>query len=419
MSASTVDLPPGGPPGADGGGGSVARPGDFYRRMGGALFARLALLLGDEAAARALANELFVRFVIRRSVAPAPTETSDDLERQWIYRVATNAALQRLPDDAVPGGGGPAAPRVTPPARRPLPSMGELRRLDELHANARVLADFDALAVDEVARVLGTALPDRLRRTLGALEGATPTQGHPSRFELDAAPESAAVRTHLAGCPDCARAAARRDGWRRAFVESIGPTEVEAMTSAIATAMSASRRRRKGARQAVIVTAALLGVCALALLVARPRAPSRAETPYAGVRGASRVKASGIQIYVRRDDGIHALDPQATVRKGDRLVFRVRVEHPRFLELRARQRLAAPPTSGPVVPPDLRIFPAPPAVSAALVTTGEYLTGELPVATSAGAISVVGRFADHAFPLDVAPGPEIEVVPVRIEVAPE
>jgi hypothetical protein len=189
------------------------------------------------------------------------------------------------------------------------------------------------------------------------------------------------------------------------------------MTTAIAR--SATRRRRKGARQAVIVTAGLLGVCALALVVARPRAPSRAETPYAGLRGASRVKASGIQIYVRRDDGIHALDPQATVHKGDRLVFRVRVEHPRFLELRARQTAPAPPASGPLVPPDLRIFPPPPAASAALVTTGEYLTAELPVATSAGAIALVGRFADHAFPLDVPPGPEIEVVPVRIEVAPE
>jgi hypothetical protein len=191
------------------------------------------------------------------------------------------------------------------------------------------------------------------------------------------------------------------------------------MTTAIASAMSASRRRRKGTRQAVIVTAGLLGVCALALLVARPRAPSRAETPYAGVRGASRVKASGIQIYVRRDDGIHALDPQATVRKGDRLVFRVRVEHPRFLELRSRRTGPAPPASGPLVPPDTRIFPPPPAASAALVTTGEYLTAELPVAMSAGDIALVGRFADHAFPLDVPPGPEIEVVPVRIEIAPE
>jgi DNA-directed RNA polymerase specialized sigma24 family protein len=387
--------------------------------MAGAIFARLALLLGDEAAARALANELFVRFVTRRSVASARTETSDDLERQWIYRVATNAALQRLPDDAVPGGGGVAAPPVTPPARRALPNMADLRRLDEVQANARVLADFDALTVDEVARILGTALPERLRRTLRALEGAAPTESHPSRFELDAAPGTAEVRAHLAGCPECARAGARRDGWRRAFADSIGPTEVEAMTTAIATAMQASRRRRKGARQAVIVTAALLGVCALALVVARPRAPSRAETPYAGLRGASRVKASGIQIYVRRDDGIHALDPQATVRKGDRLVFRVRVEHPRFLELRARQSVPAPSPSGPLVPPDRRIFPPPPAASAALVTTGEYLTAELPVVTSAGGITVVGRFADHAFPLDVAPGPEIEVVPVRIEVAPE
>jgi DNA-directed RNA polymerase specialized sigma24 family protein len=389
--------------------------------MGGALFARLVLLLGDEVAARALANELFIRFVTRRSGGPARTERSDDLERQWIYRVATNAALQRLPDDAVPGGGGrlaPAAP-VTPPARRALPSMRELRRLDELHANARVLADFDALAVGEVARVLGTALPERLSRTLRALEGAAPAEGHPSRFELDADPGSTGVRTHLAACPDCARAGTRRDGWRRAFADSIGPTEVQTMTSAIATALSASRRRRKGARQAVIVTAGLLGVCALALLVARPRAPSRAETPYAGVRGASRVKASGIQIYVRRDDGIHALDPQATVRKGDRLVFRVRVEHPRFLELRARQTRPTPPASGRLVPPDLRIFPPPPAASAALVTTGEYLTAELPVATSAGAIALVGRFADQSFPLDVPPGPEIEVVPMRIEVAPE
>lgn len=421
--------------GGHGSDGGNAQRGDFYRRLGGVLFARLALLLDDETAARGAADELFARYVTRRSGradAAAPgREGAEASERRWVYRVATHAALQRLTDDAVPGGGDPksSSRSLRPPARRPLPSMAELRRLDEVHANARVLCDFDGLTVDEVTEVLGTELPERLRRTLHALELAASGQppqpaqhaqaaGHPSRFALDATPPSQAVVAHLTVCDDCSEHLARRDLRRREFADSIGPPEIEAMTATIAAATRVGRRRRKGVRQAVIVTAALLGVCALALVVARPRAPSRTDTPYAGVRGASRTKASGIQIYVRRDDGIHALDPQATVQKGDQLVFRVQVERPRFLELRARRRLAAAPAGGGApVPEDVRVFPAAPTTTAALVTNGEYLAVELPVAVSAGGITVVGRFADHAFPLDAAAGPEIEVVPIRIDVA--
>ena len=420
---------------------SDPRPGDFYRRMGGALFARLALLLDDEAQAREVARQLFVRFVTRRprggdpgvgtgaarphGAAGSAAAADDDAatagavaEMRWVYRVGTHAGLQRLADDAVPGGGSPADPGHAvpppPPGRRALPTMAELRRLDELHANARVLADLDGLSVDEITALLlvdGGQLPDRLRKSLRALDQVAAAPGaHPSRLALDLPRRATPVIEHLAGCAGCARAVARSEAWRRAFADSVGSAEVQSMTAAIAAARGAARRRRRGARQAVIVTLALVAVCALALLVVRPRAPSRAEAPYSGLRGASRVKASGMQIYVRRDDGIHALDPEATVRPGDRLVFRARVEHPRFLELRARQGTGAP---------DRQVFPPVPATAAVLVTAGEYLTAELTVAAGKGNIAVVGRFADHAFPLDGPPGPDVEVVPVRIAVAPE
>jgi hypothetical protein len=416
---------------------SDPRPGDFYRRMGGALFARLALLLDDEALAREVARQLFLRFVTRRvpggdagvgkttaTARPSGAEGSSGAEAdadaaaeiRWVYRVGTNAGLQQLADAAVPGGGSPAdsdrAVPPPPPGRRALPTMAVLRRLDELHANARVLADLDGLSVDEITGLLlvqGRQLPDRLRKSLRALEVAA-SSAHPSRLALDLPRRATPVIEHLVDCAGCARAVARGEARRRAFADSVGPAEVQAMAAAIAAARGAARRRRRGARQAVIVTLALLAVCALALLVVRPRAPSRAEAPYAGLRGASRTKASGMQIYVRRADGIHALDPEATVHPGDRLLFRARVEHPRFLELRARQGNGTP---------DRRVFPPVPAAAPVLVTSGEYLTPELTVAAGKGNIAVVGRFADHVFPLDGPPGPDVEVVPVRIEVAPE
>jgi hypothetical protein len=147
----------------------------------------------------------------------------------------------------------------------------------------------------------------------------------------------------------------------------------------------------------------LLAVCALALLVARPQTLPRGEVPYAGLKGASRVKASGIQITVRRDETTRALDPETQLRVGDRLLFRVRTERPRFLELRAKQAGSA----------EVRLFPGD-APQALLVNPGQALDRGFDVTTATGAIGITARFADHPFPVDQPPGPDVEVVPVRI-----
>jgi hypothetical protein len=389
------------------------RPGDYYRRMGSAIYGRLRLILPDEGVARRAADELFVRFLTRKPGAPDaaspgghgnPDRIDTEAEWLWIYRVATNDALQRLADTAIPGGGAPSS--MAPPARRALPVMAELRRLDELHANARVLLDLDGLGDEELERVLG-ALPDRLRKALAG--SVARSAEHPSRLRLDAENDGAAVVSHLAACEDCARAVAQSRRRRAEFAQQIGPAEVARMAATIgaARARRTGRARRRRLTQAVVVTASLLAVCALALVVARPRTVPRAEIPYAGVKGASRTQASGIQITVRRDDATQALDPEATLRAGDRLLFRVRIERPRFLELRARQ-----PTAG-----EVRVFPLD-IGQALLVNPGQLLDRDFAVTATSGMVSVTARFADHPFPVDQTPGVDVEVVPVRIPIGP-
>ena len=113
----------------------------------GALFRRAAHLLGDDAAAARAAEELFVRFVVYGRVQDLDTRA----RWAWIYRVATNHCLRRLPDDARPGRGtaGQAAAAFS------VPEMGALRRFDEATRLIVVLATLDGLAPDEVAEVVG------------------------------------------------------------------------------------------------------------------------------------------------------------------------------------------------------------------------------------------------------------------------
>jgi hypothetical protein len=163
-------------------------------------------------------------------------------------------------------------------------------------------------------------------------------------------------------------------------------------------------------KRALVLTGALLFVAGLAFLVARPSVEPPAATPYDGVRGASRAKASGLGISFLRGGELRALAPGTPVREGDVLRFAVRAERPRHLLVLLREGQA------PAAP----IFPAP--------GTGEAASGpvepgqKLPIAPvlgpGTGKVIVTAIFADHPFPLSEARGEGNEEIDLVMEKEP-
>ena len=96
----------------------------LFADVGGALFRRAAWLIGDEAVAVRVAEELFVRFVVHGN---AQGMSARD-RWNWIYRVVTSHCLRQLSDDAIPGASAAAHGAQTD---EQLPAMGALRRMDE------------------------------------------------------------------------------------------------------------------------------------------------------------------------------------------------------------------------------------------------------------------------------------------------
>jgi DNA-directed RNA polymerase specialized sigma24 family protein len=397
--------------------GPIPPAAGLFTSLGGALFRRASSLLGDEAAAIKAVEELFVRFVVHGQAA----ELDARARWLWIYRVATNHCLRQLPDDAWPGGNPGAASAAPSPGSMStmalpagVPELRVLRQLDEATQNIVVLATLDGLTPDEISEVLG--LPAKLvRRRLAARvrEGNRDqpapevSPAHPSLLALDRDRSSHAG--HLADCGRCRGIVEEADRLTDRFGREIAPVVVARVTAALRTERA---RRASGPRwkRALWLGGGLVLVSALALLVARPRRPDLADVPYAGIKGASRVKASGIQIAVRRDEEVRPLDPGAALRPGDRLHFRVRAERPRYLELRVRG------AGG-----DTRVFPDS-GTEAVLVRPGQSLDRDYVVGVGwpgekpSKSLWIVGLFADHAFALDHPPAPDVEVVPVRVDI---
>jgi DNA-directed RNA polymerase specialized sigma24 family protein len=385
--------------------------------VGGALFRRAAHLLVDEAAAAHVAEQLFVRFVVY-----GRAETLDTRARwAWIYRVATNHCLRQLPDDARPG----RLASEQNPFGVSVPTMGELRRLDEATRLIVVLAALDRLTPDEIAEVVG--LPGKLvRRRIAtqtqpadapAAEGGAP---HPSLLALDR--DRSALGEHLVGCVRCRRIAADADRLADRFAGEMAPVATARVIAAVKTE-NARLASGPGWKRGLWMGGGLLFAASLALLVARPRAVDRRDVPYAGLKGASRATAAGIQITVGRGLELTALAPGAILRPGDRLHFRVRLERPRYLELRVHDSAG-----------DARVFPHG-GTSAQLVNPGQTLDrdyvvrgGDPPGVGSPGSggqqklpvdrLWIVGLFADQTFLLDQDPKADTEVVPVRVDVGP-
>jgi DNA-directed RNA polymerase specialized sigma24 family protein len=439
----------------------------LFADVGGALFRRAARLLGDEATAARVAEDLFVRFVVHGNA-----QGMDVRERwNWIYRVVTSHCLRQLSDDAIPGiSVGESGSRNDDA----IPPMRALRRMDEATQNIVVLSLLDGLTPEEVAEVLGLPV-ERIRRRIAAKSGAAavpdrqvggrPSAGasgapprqltHPSMLVLDR--DRASQAEHVAACDRCRAIIDDGDRLMARFARDVAPAAV----IRVAAAVRAERSRLPSGprwKRLMWLGGGLALVSGLALLVARPRVPDRVGAPYAGIKGASRAKAAGIQISVARGAEVRPFEPTSAIRPGDRLYFRVRAERPRYLELRVRDAEG-----------DSRLFPVGAGdavvVQPGQAVGGEYLVGVQPVTARApgqpepgpeisqdgarapkvspggaqvprippdeaqeskispgGApahkIWIVGLFCDHPFPLDRPPGPDVEVVPVRIDIQP-
>jgi hypothetical protein len=160
-------------------------------------------------------------------------------------------------------------------------------------------------------------------------------------------------------------------------------------------------------KRTLILIGVLAFVVGLAFLVARPSREPVAATPYAGVRGASRAKSSGLALSLWRGGEKLALSPGTLAHEGDVLRFTVRAERPRHLIVRLRDG-AAPPTT---------IFPAGGAASAP-VEPKQTLPIAPALGPGAGKVVVTAVFADQPFTLDAARGEDSEEIDVVIEKEP-
>jgi len=376
--------------------------GALLRAIGGPLYRRVWRVTRDEARAATAAQALFVRLMVH-----ARANVTDSHARwAWIYRAGTNRGLQLLALDARPGGETPG-----PPAERPLPAMATLRAFDEATQNAVVLTALDGLTVDEVADVLGQPISGIARKLDDWRKSQTKASGpggepHPSVFALDREP--AAHAAHVAACATCRALVDEAERADEAFARGLDQTLIQRLFDQVAAERQASTAGIRWKR-ILVMAGSLVIITVLAFAVTKPRERKPGELPFRGGT-ASRAKAAGLQITVRRGTDVGAFRPGATSRLGDRLHFRVRADGPRFFGLRVR---------GPGA--QTRLYPAE-GTQAVLVTPGQVLDRdyviEPPLAAPGRTLYIEGFFAERAFVLDGKPDPDIELVPVRLDIEP-
>ena len=403
----------------------------LFAEFGGSMFRRCLRILRDETVAARCAESLFVRFVVH-----ADAHGLDDRARwNWIYRVATSHALRQLSDDSRPGGASGAEGTSPPTPVQPLPDMRTLRRMDEATQGILVLSLLDGLTPDEIAEVLGVSTKLVRRRInasmvelhvgqAGAIAAAVPSRGGPATAGGDSHPSMLALdrdrdrnAEHIAGCARCRSVIEENDRMSLHFARDLAPAAVGRMAAAVRTERA---RRAAGPnwKRIAWLAGGFIVVAALALLVARPRPQDRGDVPYAGLKGASRVKASGIHIAVGQGTEIRPLAPEMVLHSGDRLFFRVKAERPRYLELRVHDARG-----------ERRIFPQPSAQPALVLPEQsldvEYLVAPDALPTAPGQtvkpgqtarVWIIGLFSDQPFAVDRPPGPEIEIVPIPVDI---
>jgi len=156
-------------------------------------------------------------------------------------------------------------------------------------------------------------------------------------------------------------------------------------------------------KRALILTAILAALVGLAFLVARPHVPDPAAEPYAGVRGASRAKAAGLEVHFKRDGVEAGVEPATVLHAGDTLRFVVRGERARHIEVRLRDGEGAAAT----------VFPAG-AGETPLVQPREALPIRPVVAVGGARVVVTALFSDRARPVGADADADTEVVTLAI-----
>lgn len=365
--------------------GDAAALGELYRRLSGGLCRHAARMLRDEAAARDVVQEAFLRALT--SIA----QTRPELHfRAWVYRITINLCLRELtarvravPDDVERRG---APPEDTAPDR------GELRRgrvqaveaalaaLPERQRQLLLLREVEELRYEELGEVLGLSLAnvkvslhrartrfaaELLARQLfahhAALEGAC-EEGRRFR-DLGAERE---LSRHLEACERCRR------GARSALAELValapplplappaswpqvagGTSGVEATTTSAAAPASVAIGAGAGLAAGWVV-ALVLGVllaagAATAALLARPRA-ELTRSPVSSPRGLPVSAGESVPqpSAGRTAAGVEgARAARATAEPARRRRSRVAGgARPLERERRTRERIGAPPQVG-------------------------------------------------------------------------
>jgi hypothetical protein len=156
-------------------------------------------------------------------------------------------------------------------------------------------------------------------------------------------------------------------------------------------------------KRALILAGILAALVGLAFLVGRPHVPDPATEPYVGKRGASRARAAGLEVHVRRGDAERAVDPRTVLRAGDVLRFVVRGESARHVEVRMQDGGGAPVTVFPTGAPET-----------ALVQPRETLPVRPVIATGGARVVVTALFSEHPRPIGADAEPETQVVTLAI-----
>jgi hypothetical protein len=263
--------------------------------------------------------------------------------------------------------------------------------------------------VANVSRKLAEWRQAEQKRTGAPAPSATIGSPHPSLFALER--EGTAHAAHLEGCATCRAVLEEAAQTGATFTATIDAATEQRLAQQVTAEVKALNSGIRWKRM-LVMSASLVAITVLAFAVARPRDPKPGEMPFRGGT-ASRAKAAGIQITVRRGTDIGAFVPGATSRLGDRLHFRVRADGPRYFGLRVR---------GPAKQ-QVRLYP-PEADGdqAVLVKPGQALDRdyviEPPLAAPGRTLYVEGFFAERPFVLGGQLAPDIELVPVRLDIEP-
>lgn len=362
--------------------GDGAALGELYRRLSGGLCRHAARMLHDEAAARDVVQEAFLRALT--SIA----QTRPELHfRAWVYRITINLCLRELtarvravPDDVE---------RRSAPPEGSAPDRGELQRgraraveaalaaLPERQRQLLLLREVEELRYEELAEVLGLSLANvkvslHRARTRFAAELLS-RQLLANHAELEVACEEGQrlrergaerdLSRHLEACERCRRGARSALSERFALTPPVplappaswppassgGAPGTEAATASASApapvALGAGAGLAAGWVVALVAGVLLAAGAATAALLARPRAEvtTRAPAPRALHRAPAEERSPPAEHAAAVAGGVRA---RPAVEPSPRRAPRAAAGKRTLARERPRARVSAPPQVG-------------------------------------------------------------------------